>query len=162
MIIEKLWDCRCLNKEENCPCILAVLNTCPYCDFLKGNELCNCNWEGYCPLLKLKWEDIKDLGRGDNRLEILKKVFISKNCLMVVVKIPELSNLDINPGNSINIYGEKDGILYELKGIVLNSLVPYSTIAIGFDVSNPNNRIILDNFCIKSFEKKNLNWTKID
>ena len=38
-----------------CPCALATAAECPYCSLLRGETLCNCDWQGWCAYERNEW-----------------------------------------------------------------------------------------------------------
>ncbi|MCE5285493.1 MAG: hypothetical protein LLG02_06570 [Pelosinus sp.] len=43
-------------NSRYCPCLLAETNHCVFCSQLKGEESCNCNWQGVCVLYEQHWQ----------------------------------------------------------------------------------------------------------
>ncbi|MDT8904063.1 hypothetical protein [Anaeroselena agilis] len=46
---------------ERCPCTLAETAECTYCTHLRGETVCDCDWQGRCAFERYQWRD------GDDR-----------------------------------------------------------------------------------------------
>lgn len=42
---------------ECCPCLLAETAECTYCTLLRGEKVCDCDWQGRCALERWQWRD---------------------------------------------------------------------------------------------------------
>lgn len=45
----------CAEMAGCCPCALAAAAECPYCSLLRGDMLCDCDWQGWCAYERHQW-----------------------------------------------------------------------------------------------------------
>lgn len=93
--MERRLTASCIDiNTPYCPCLLAETNHCVFCSHLKGQHVCDCNWNGMCILYERRWQPKNGAWRGENppkRFEaeskITRKETIAANTYLLEIPV---------------------------------------------------------------------------
>lgn len=95
----------CLDySSHKCPCFLARSGKCPECSILNGEQICHCNWTGFCLLLELQWnrDSLLD-SMHTERVKVESLRPIGEGVLELVLLLEEASMFRRNPGVYVSV-----------------------------------------------------------
>jgi hypothetical protein len=155
--IHRFWNKECERlSEQNCPCILAEVNACPVCDHLKGYDLCNCDWADLCVIQNYQWGEIKK--ENDPDINILDRIYLSNNCLMLVVVLPLYMEQNLSgPGTWITFSSSLFSKVKDISGFTIEIFNKPGIFTVSIDVRDPEKRYLAENakeLKIKTIENK--------
>lgn len=90
--------------SHKCPCFLARSGKCPECSILNGEQICHCNWTGFCLLLELQWNRsslLDSMHTERAKVESLRPV--GKGVLELVLLLEESSMFRMNSGVYVSV-----------------------------------------------------------
>lgn len=155
--IHRFWDKECERLvEQDCPCILAEVNACPVCDYLKGYYFCNCEWAGVCVLQNYQWGEINRENKYG--INILDRIYISADCLMLIVTLPpDMGNSLKEPGAWITFNSDLFKKPKDFSGFIIETFDVPGIFTVSIDVRDPEQRYWAENvreLKIKTIESK--------
>ena len=97
--MDKKYNCMDAGSRY-CPCNLTDTMDCISCSYLRGENFCDCNWNGVCILYEyyMNNKQHSDFRRSYNGL-VIDKVFLDKNLILLKIE------LDKELLNELNIMG---------------------------------------------------------
>ncbi len=129
------FDCIDVGTQY-CPCHLAETNECLICSFLKGKDICECNWQGTCVFSEYYWNNNK---RKDGRKEYDSKIIDKYKCGInsYIIKIRTnkwLVSQLIHPGSYILIRGKNSNNYYNMPISIMDVDIEKEVIYIAYQV----------------------------
>lgn len=127
-----MTDFYCVDsKTSYCPCHLVETKSCPVCSILRGEDYCDCHWQGICIYQEFLWRNKKINKRKSLVFDIVDKKYIRDNLITIKLKVNK-------PG--ILLSCNQPGVYTFLKGYNLPDF--YNTPLSVMDVDNKNNTIL--------------------
>ncbi|HLR34381.1 MAG TPA: sulfide/dihydroorotate dehydrogenase-like FAD/NAD-binding protein [Tissierellales bacterium] len=105
----KYWKCVDAGSEY-CPCYLAETKNCISCSQLRGEEFCDCQWNGVCILNEyINNLEKVSLSRKNYKGKIIDKKILENGVVIIKIKTEKdlVKNL-MEPGSYVFIKGIKD------------------------------------------------------
>ncbi|MGF7185682.1 hypothetical protein GGQ84_001774 [Desulfitispora alkaliphila] len=108
-------EIQCNQMASNaCPCALSALNNCVMCSHLKGENFCNCNWNGHCVFLEYKFQQPKVTPPSQHN-QIKKASFATlanqPNTHIVYFLVPKRTLNSLDPTKPISIQPQNNDLV---------------------------------------------------
>lgn len=90
---------KCMDSgSKYCPCNLAYTMDCISCSHLRGEDFCDCIWNGVCILYEKYMKNEEDINQRKNyKGEIIEKIYLDRNLYLLKIKLDKslIRDLDI-------------------------------------------------------------------
>ncbi len=150
--------CRFYHLEDQCPCLLAQLHTCPLCSHLMGSDLCGCDWLGDCLYQNSQWKDSPPLPpppTGSTAMVIRGFPLPTATYIMFCRVAPE-TGANLLPLSTVYAVIWRHPSQINIPGAVVG-MYPEQVVALALCVPSPGDRYLCDHtesFQIKAVPKQ--------